>query len=418
MFGFLKKLFSKEPEVPVEEIELDNLSSWFDDKTKSKIESLNNELKEVGQRVNSEISQTKKNIEVLNNAKLLNPNIPERAKHFMQGNRDAYSKKINSFLDRVHVPYSISDFSVFHSSVQEELKELTQGTAKSFQILQEFFANESRKVMGNIGSISKEINSFNQAFDDAGLNILDETKKRITDFQTKLKLRDALEQDLTARKQELEEHTAEIRKLKEDIELLQKDRQLTELKSKFKQAQAKVEETRERITSPFSVINPALRKFERITYRHRTIVQKYIDSPLDALLQDLHLSILKALHDLEMSIMNNRIDMKDKKREKTLEVMKLLTREYMGSFLTEYGQIKHEQDKLKKQIANLDAVVLLKEKKDKIIKLENNRIDIERKIDVFSKELAKVDIEELENKLVENLRKITNAKVKLQKSKV
>jgi len=415
MFGFLKKLFSKEPEVSVEEIELANLHSWFDEKTKSKIDYLNNELKEVGKRVNSEVEQTRQNLDVLNKAELLNSNIPERAKHFMTGNRDAYSKKINSFLDRVHVPYNISDFSVFHSAVQEELKELTQGTAKSFQILQEFFANESRKVMGNVGSISKEINSFNQAFDDAGLNILDETKKRITDFQTKLNLKDALEKDLEARKQELEEHTTEIRKLKEDIELLQKDTQLTELKSKFKQAQAKVEETRERITSPFSVINPALRKFERITYRHRTIVQKYIESPLDALLQDLHLSILKALHDLEMSIMNSRIDMKDKKREKTLEVMKLLTREYLGSFLTEYGQIKHVQDKLKKQIANLDAVVLLKEKKDKIIKLENNRIDIERKIDVFSKELAKVNIEELENKLVENLRKITNAKVLLKK---
>ena len=415
MFGFLKKLFSKEPEVPDEEVELANLYSWFDEKTKSNIESLNNELKEVGQRVNSEIKQAKQNLDVLNNAKLLNPNIPERAKHFMQGNRDAYSKKINSFLDRVHVPYTISDFSVFHSALQDELKELTQGTAKSFQILQEFFANESRKVMGNVGNISKEINSFKQAFDTAGLNILDETKKRISDFQIKLKLRSALEKDLEARKKELEEHTEEIRKLREEIELLQKDRELNELKNKLKEARSKIEQTRERILSPFSVINTALRKFERITYRHRIIIQKYIDSPLDALLQDLHLSILKALHDMEMSIMNSRIDLKDKKREKTLEVMKLLTREYLGSFLTEYGQIKHEQDKIKKLIANLDVVVLLKEKKERTVKLENNRIDIERKIDLFSKELAKVDIEKLENKLVENLRKITNTKVVLKK---
>jgi len=415
MFGFLKKLFSREPEVPDEEVELDNLHSWFDEKTKSSIESLNNELKEVGQRVDSEIKQAKQNLDMLNDAELLNPNIPERAKHFMQGNRDAYSKKINSFLDRIHIPYTISDFSVFHSALQGELKELTQGTAKSFQILQEFFANESRKVMANVGDISKEINSFKQAFDTAGLNILDETKKRISDFQIKLKLRSSLEKDLEARKKELEEHTEEIRKLREEIELLQKDGELNELKNKLKEARFKIEQTRERILGPFSVINTALRKFERITYRHRMIVQKYIDSPLDALLQDLHLSILKALHDLEMSIMNNRIELKDKKKEKTLEVMKLLTREYLGSFLTEYGQIKHEQDKIKKMIANLDVVVLLKEKKERIVKLENNRIDIERKIDVFSKELAKVDIEELENKLVDNLRKITNAKVVLKK---
>jgi cell division protein FtsB len=414
MLGFLKKLFAREQEVPVEEVELANLHSWFDENTKSNVASLSDELKQVNERVSQEIEQARKNIVALNNAELLNPNIPERAKHFMQGNREAYSKKIGSFLDRVHVPYAISDFPVFHSAVQEELKELTQGTAKSFQILQEFFANESRQVMANVGSISKEINSFKEAFDTAGLDILDDTRKRITDFQTKLELRQALEKDLDARKRELEEHSAEVRQLKQDVELLQKDKELSDLKARFKQAQQKVEQVRERILGPFSVINTALRKFERITYRHRMIVQKYIDSPLDALLQDLHLSILKALHDLEMAVLNNKIDLKDKKKDKTLEVMKLLTREYLGSFLTEYGQIKHEQDRLKKQIANLDVVVLLKQKKERIQKLENERIDIERKIDLFSKELSKVDIDELENKLVENLRKITGVKVVLK----
>jgi len=414
MFGFLKKLFSKEPEVAVEEVELSNLHSWFDEKTKSNIDSLAAELKELNNRISHEIKQAREKIEVLNNAELLNPNIPERAKHFMQGNREAFSRKVTAFLDSVHVPQDIADFSVFHSAVQEELKELSQGTAKSFQILQEFFANESRQVMANVGAVSKEITSFKQSFDAAGLNILGETRKKISDFQTKLDLRQALEKDLAARKKELEEHTSEVRQLKQDVELLQKDRELAELKNQFRQAQAGVEEARERITGPFSVINTALRKFERITYRHRMIVQKYIDSPLDALLQDLHLSILKALHDLEMAIVNNRIDLKDKKKEKTLEVLKLLTREYLGNFLTEYGQIKHEQDKIKKKIANLNVVVLLKQKKERIQKLENERIDIERKIDLFSKELSKVDIDELENKLVENLRKITGVKVVLK----
>ncbi|MBD3304019.1 hypothetical protein GF343_02655 [Candidatus Woesearchaeota archaeon] len=414
MLEFLKKLFTREQDVPVEEVDLSNLHSWFDEKTRSSVGSLNAELSQVSERVSQEIAQARKKIEVLNKAELLNPNIPERAKHFMQGNREAFSRKVGSFLDSVHVPQDIDDFSVFHSVVQDELKELSQGTAKSFQILQEFFANESRQVMAGVGAVSKEINSFKQSFDDAGLNILDETRKKISDFQAKLDLRQALEKDLDARKKELEEHSAEVRTLKQDVELLQKDKELADLKAKFKEAQDRVEQARERILSPFSVINTALRKFERITYRHRMIVQKYIDSPLDALLQDLHLSILKALHDLEMAVMNNKIDLKDKKKEKTLETLKLLTREYLGSFLTEYGQIKHEQDRLKKQIANLDAVVLLKQKKERIQKLENERIDVERKIELFSKELSKVDIEELENKLVENLRKITGVKVTLK----
>gem|GEM_PF-4855487 len=413
MLGFLKKLLSKEPAVPTEAVELANLSTWFEEKTKSKIEGLNSRLKETNQKISQEIEQARSNINSLNEAKLMNPDIPERAKHFMQGNRDAYSKKTSLFLDKISAPDTVQNFPVFYSAVQNELKELMQGTAKSFQILQEFFANESRQVMASIGNIGKEANLFKQAFDDAGLHILDDTKKAIVDFQTKLKLKTALEKDLENAQKELEEHTAEITKLKEDIELLQKDRDLNALKDAFKKIQAKIEETRGRITTPFSVINPALRKFERITYRHRLLVQGYIESPLDALMKDLHLSILKALHDLELAIMNSRIELKDKKKDRTLETLKLLTKEYLGSFLTEYGQAKQEQDKIRKQLENLDVVVLLKEKKAGIEKRENARIDVERKIALFSKELEKTSIQELEDVLIENLRKITNTQVKL-----
>ena len=44
-------MFSKEPEIPIEDIELNNLSSWFDEKTKPKIEELNKELKQVNEQI-------------------------------------------------------------------------------------------------------------------------------------------------------------------------------------------------------------------------------------------------------------------------------------------------------------------------------------------------------------------------------
>ena len=415
MLGFLKRLFSKEPEVLTEEVELVNLDSWFSEKTLSKLNSLNADLKAVNDKVSASINETRSSIETLNKAGLQNPNIPERAKHFMQGNRDAYSKRVGLFLDRIHTPDAVQDFPVFYSALQDELKELVQGTARSFQVLQEFLADESRKVRADVGAVEQELNSFKKRFDDAGLDVFDDTKKRIIDFQTKVKLRSNLEKDLDDRKKELEDLASRKRQLKEDVELLQKDKELNDLNDGFKRLDFKIKGIRERITNPFSVINTALRKFERITYRHRIIVQEYIDSPLDALLKDLHLSILKALHDLELAVLNNRIDLKDKKKDRTLEVLKLLTKEYLGGFLTEYGQAKQEQDKIKKKLSNLDVVVLLKEKKELIQKLENNIINVERRIDLFSKELDKVDITELEERLVGNLEKITNTVVKLKK---
>ena len=413
MLSFLKRIFKKEQDTSQEEVELNNLNSWFDEKTTPKIDELNSELANVNKRVLKEKQQTILHLDTLNKTELMNSNIPERAKHFMKGNREAYNKKVSLFLDKIQPPQKIEDLPVFHSVMQEELKELMQGTAKSFQIMQEFFANESRRVMGSIGNIEREINAFKQAFDTAGLGVLDSTKNLIIDVQTKTKLKKALEIDLEIRQKEKETFSSELKQLKEDIELLQKDRELNEIKDKLKQTQAKGEEVRERIALPFSVINSALRKFERITYRHRVTAQKYIESPLDALMQDLHLGILKTLQDLEKSILTNRIDLRDKKRDKTLEILKLLTKEYLGNFLSEYGHIKKEQNKLIKQINALDVIQLLKEKKECIKTLENNRIDIERKIDLFSKELEKVHLLELEERLLGNLKKITNIQVKI-----
>lgn len=413
MFGFLKRILKKEEPVRSEEVELPALHSWFEGKTKSREASLKQDMEGMGQKIASERDAAQKNLALLGKAGLQNPNIPERAKHFMQGNRDAFSKKVHFFLDSIHVPQEISSFPAFYSGVQDELKELMQGTAKSFQILQEFFANESRQVMANVGVIEKELNSFKSAFDAADLDILEDTKQRISDFQAKLNLRKALEKDLSQKKKELQESTSEIRRLKKDVEMLQKDSQLNSLKNRLKDVQARIDDLRARITGPFSAINHPLKKFERITYKHRTIIQKYIDSPLEALLQDLHLSVLKALHDMELAVLNNRIDLKEKKKEKTLEVLKLLTKEYLGSFLTEYGQINHEKDKIKKTLAGLDIVALIEQKKERIAELESKRVDIEQRIQALGRELEKIDIPAVEQKLVSNLRKITETDIRI-----
>lgn len=413
MLNFLKRIFQREQVIIKENVAFNSLNSWLDEKTAPNIAELNNKLKELNNQIHEDVNTTNQNLSALDNAELMNQNIPERAKHFMKGNREAYKKKVSLFLNSLHLPDKVDNWPVFYSAAQNEMKEMVQGTAKSFQVLQEFFANESRNVMNSIGSIESKILAFKQSFDKAGLDLLEETKVQINDLQAKIQLKKALQADLKEQKSKLSLFSDELKNLKTDIELLQKDKELNNLKIKLNACKAKSSEIKNRFITPFSVINPALRKFERITYRHRLIVQKYIESPLDALMQDLHLSILKALQDLEKAILTNRIDLKDKKKEKTLEVLKLLNKSYLGNFLTEFGNIKKEQDKLIKQIKSLDVVKLLKEKTEKSKQIEEKCADTEKKIDLFSKEIEKFNLDELEKKILSNLRKITQVDVNI-----
>ena len=85
MFNFIKKLFAKEPEKEIEKetIELTNLNEWFDSKSRTTHNNLNESINEIKNKINSEIEKTKSNLEKLKEAKLQNPNIPLRVKQII-----------------------------------------------------------------------------------------------------------------------------------------------------------------------------------------------------------------------------------------------------------------------------------------------------------------------------------------------
>src|SRR3990172_143814 len=57
------------------------------------------------------LTEVRKAVVNLESAELRNPNIPERAKHFMQGNREQFIKLTSKFVDNLIVPTEAPDFS-------------------------------------------------------------------------------------------------------------------------------------------------------------------------------------------------------------------------------------------------------------------------------------------------------------------
>lgn len=396
MWGVFKSIFrKKEPELPKEEIELHLIEKWLDEKTGPVVAELNSRLAAAKQAVAREIEETKHNLEVLEQAQLRNQSIPERAKHFMQGNRETYIKRIGFFLNSIHFPGDIRDYGSFYSAMQEELRNLAQGIARPYQILQEFFSDESRQVSSNIAVIEKELNSVQQEIISKSIHSLESTKLRIKDLEFKVTLKKKLLEESETLKQEKNGLEKEMETLSSELALLKKDKALRELEKKQLETKAKIEQAQARMMNSFSAIDTAMRKFEKITYKHREIMQKYIASPLDALMQDLHLGIIKALSDMQSTIRNSRIDLKDRKKDKALEVLQLFTKEYLGSFLTEYGQLKKEEGETAKAIETSNVTILVREKKEKLEKDESAKKITERKIADLQKEFEKIDIEAL-----------------------
>ena len=100
-------------EIKEEEVSVANLEEWFSSKAAAVFASAAEKIKESNQQIAITIGETKEKIKALEAAELRNPNIPERAKHFMQGNRENYIKQISMFLDNIQLVEdagAISDF--------------------------------------------------------------------------------------------------------------------------------------------------------------------------------------------------------------------------------------------------------------------------------------------------------------------
>ena len=140
MLKFIKKLLAKEEEKE-EKIHLDELSNWTDEKTKQIFESLKNEINDAVSAINEEKERVFENLKKLENTKLQNQNIPERAKTVMQGNREAFVRKVSGFFNNTNLHYNdFYDLIERCKAFERGIDELAKSTARSYQILSQFFS--------------------------------------------------------------------------------------------------------------------------------------------------------------------------------------------------------------------------------------------------------------------------------------
>src|SRR3989344_7603189 len=105
MLEFLKKIFKNEEQEQKQdhEISLHNAKEWLGEKAKPLSEEIRQNTESILMKVDEEAQKTRFNLEVLENAKLQNPNIPFRAKQYMEGNRKSYIKSVGSFAGNLEI---------------------------------------------------------------------------------------------------------------------------------------------------------------------------------------------------------------------------------------------------------------------------------------------------------------------------
>ncbi|MBW2977200.1 hypothetical protein KY347_07195 [Candidatus Woesearchaeota archaeon] len=414
MLNFIKKFFAKE-EIPEEKIGLGQLSAWLDEKAKPIFEELNAAISRAISSLNDEKQKLFKNLEILEKAKLQNPKIPERIKTIMEGNRSAFIKKVSLLFSNIDLSYTDYDELIKKcQSIINELDALAKSTAKSYQVLNEFFAREAGNAASNIKKAEDFLKEIIEIAASSKISKLKKTKSDIEEIKGKIELKKQYLQRLwdeknTLKNIENEKLTAEskIREILSGKDYRDFENLLVEKKSN----EFKLVEIENTLFHDFSVIEKALKKYSKIAFENENLIVAYLKNPIKALASDNGLKIMNILNDLEKSISGNKLELDAKKIQKTISKIKELDPHYFSNNKHNFEDLNEKLAKISLDIENNKSNNGLKLKREELKNIKYKIENLNSNILSISNGLEKINISELKENLQNEINKNFNAKI-------
>ncbi len=368
MLKFLKKIFhedGKQEVVNVIQISLNELEAWIEEKSRPSMEDAKRKVDEIFMKISEEIQKTRFNLEVLENAKLQNPDIPYKAKQYMEGNRKAYIRSISIFLGRMEI--NNRDFSYlknFCIEFDRLLDTVNKSTLRSYSILQEFFANEVVRIAGNLKSFDLAFKDMKNALNNEEINSMVQAEEKAKSLRLKKKQKINFDVEIKAREAELQLANEEKIRLMEEIGAFNKSgphNEFLRLNEEKKSKSRQFYEEENKIMQSFSIMERPLRKYSHIAFEHEEITLDYINNPVEALANDKEMRILQVFENLSGMISEGALRLDDKKMEKMLNEMKRFDKNFIEEFSKKYFSFKNEIVEIEKKIDELGVAQKLRD---------------------------------------------------------
>lgn len=414
MFEFLKNLFKEKTEE--QEVKLEDIENWFKDKTNPIFSGLNEQIKQKLNEMKSEFSALKENIDALENAEIKDPEkIQPRVKNVVLGHKNNYLRVLRQFSERVNVPEADYKKTLeFCDSVEKQLDSLGKTSMKSYYAVQHLFSHQVEPVAKNLKNIDAILKLIKQEVEDKNIAVIERTERKLQELKDSIKKKQEFETKIGEENKRLDGLGGDIDKSeKKKTEMKQSNEFLESKKEKQRKSDIdeKLSSTRNRVISLFSPLESGLKKFQRITLEHETVVERYIKDSMNALLEDKELKIIELLANMKKNLESGVLDLRDRKKEKAAEQIDIITKEVLNEILDEYGELNRSKQEIEEKIK---ANKITAEINDANYKLD---FYIQKK-EVLVKDIAslesgkeKIDIDKIKNDLRELIRKSVNVDI-------
>ncbi len=409
MFRIIKKIFSSQEKII--QMKAEELEKYFFDEYEKQESRLKERIDGFWDFLGEKTGEFKPAVEELLDAELRNKNITTRESQFMEGNRKAYVQKVELFLRQVDDAQT-GDIHVFFERYNNILDDFTKGSQRSYRILQDFFAHESRNIALKIKDIDSAINSMKRDPEFLKYEKMDTLKKEIESAANKKKKKQELLNEKKEICKEIENISFSISDQEKWISGFKDSASYKEIKAlsvRISDMEKRLKEMRTELYSQLSPLERLFRKYERIALEDTKIIEHYETDSFSALLTDHDLRIVNILGNIKNALLKNSIQ--DKNKEKVMQIIDRLDREYLVNFRDDYQNIreelkKTENDHAEKQrdlFLHEDKVDSLKRRKETLVEKERSRED----------ELRALDIKKTKEEIRQELEKIIGVRIVL-----
>ncbi len=344
MLDFLKKLLSRpQKQEEILEIDIDKIEEWLDLHTDNTVEEVDKQVNAIYADIEANIKEAKESISELETAKLRNEDIPVRVKQIMDGNREAYILKVNQFLESLDISNKgFFSGKSFCKEFDEKLNELTKQTMKSFFVMKEFMADEVSKVASSLKQLYDNVKEMRSIIQASPIYNVDEVRSALHAFKEKQKAISDIASQIKEKRKELEEHNASREKVEKILVNMKKSDAYHDYKKLIDQRDRLLEsikDVEDELSADFSVLSKPLKKYARIAVNEK-LIEKYANSPVLAVLDDQKLEIIDIIEKLKAHIAEDKVELKDRTKDKAMQVIEKLNKPYLGSILAKHKSFK------------------------------------------------------------------------------
>jgi len=313
--------------------------------------------------------------------------------------------RMERFSNSITFPEEHEAILTSYASFDKQVESLGKNTGKNYKILMEFFANEVTAVVDNIKIIDQFIKQTKTTITESPLTIGKALQKKLTELQTQLEQKQTLQKEIDVAKKQLHNKTNKVREKEKQLSTLEQGeeyQQYTQLSTKQRLRTQELEEHKKQISGDFSSITAALKKYERLTEDKKRI-RHYLENPYEALQADTTLAIVPLLNHLRETIMDGTLELKQGKKEKTINTTNSFTNTYFTKYLAQEEALKQELQAYNTQLEQTSIAQTVAEHKKTIEQAKDEETTLLQAIREKMDQLESINIPEETKQLEKEL---------------